>query len=81
MFHQSCRRLAEEICPIAHDRSTPDLISIVAPAYNEEDGLEEFVRHLDAVMISSALSYEIVFVNDGSTDRTLQVMQELRAAN
>ena len=39
------------------------------------------MRHLDAVMISSALSYEIVFVNDGSTDRTLQVMQELRAAN
>jgi hypothetical protein len=39
---------------IAHDHSTPNLISIVAPAYNEEDGLEEFVRHLDAVMISGA---------------------------
>ncbi|HJR21337.1 MAG TPA: glycosyltransferase family 2 protein [Dongiaceae bacterium] len=58
-----------------------DLISIIAPAYNEEDGLEEFVRRIDAVMTGSGWTYEIVFVNDGSTDRTLAVMQALRAQN
>jgi glycosyltransferase involved in cell wall biosynthesis len=58
-----------------------DLISIVAPAYNEEEGLDEFVRRIDAVMNGSKLPYEIVFVNDGSTDRTLPVMHGLRAVN
>ena len=57
------------------------LISIVAPAYNEESGLAQFVRRVDAVMRGGALDYEIVFVNDGSTDGTLPVMQSLRAAN
>ena len=58
-----------------------DLISIVAPAYNEEEGLDEFVRRIDAVMTGNDLDYEIVFVNDGSTDRTLSVMQGLQAHN
>ena len=66
---------------IAHNHRRSDLISIVAPAYNEEEGLEEFVRRIDDVMTGNELSYEIVFVNDGSTDRTLRVMQTLRAAN
>jgi polyisoprenyl-phosphate glycosyltransferase len=57
------------------------LISIVAPAYNEESGLTQFVRRVDEVMSGSGLAYEIVFVNDGSTDKTLSVMQSLRAAN
>jgi glycosyltransferase involved in cell wall biosynthesis len=58
-----------------------NLISIVAPAYNEEEGLEEFVRRIDTVITGSGFTYEIVFVNDGSTDRTLHVMQMLQAAN
>ena len=58
-----------------------DLISIVAPAYNEEEGLDEFVRRIDAVMTGNDLAYEIVFVNDGSTDRTLSAMQGLQAQN
>ncbi len=62
-------------------QTDPDLISIVAPAYNEEEGLGEFARRIDLVMSGGALPYEIVFVNDGSTDRTLAVMQSLRAAN
>lgn len=57
------------------------LVSIVAPAYNEEEGLVEFVRRTDAVMSSAKLLYEIVFVNDGSTDDTLSVMESLRMAN
>jgi glycosyltransferase involved in cell wall biosynthesis len=66
---------------MAGPQKDSDLISIVAPAYNEEDGLAEFVRRIDAVMTGSALLYEIVFVNDGSTDQTLSVMHSLRAAN
>jgi glycosyltransferase involved in cell wall biosynthesis len=65
----------------ATDRGGTCLISIVAPAYNEESGLAQFARRVDAVMRGSGLAYEIVFVNDGSTDQTLAVMQSLRAAN
>ncbi|HET6157583.1 MAG TPA: glycosyltransferase family 2 protein [Dongiaceae bacterium] len=57
------------------------LISIVAPAYNEEGGLTQFALRVDAVMRSSASAYEIVFINDGSTDETLSVMRSLRATN
>jgi polyisoprenyl-phosphate glycosyltransferase len=63
------------------DRQDTPLISIVAPAYNEEGGLTQFARRVDAVMRGGGVAYEIVFVNDGSTDRTLSVMQSLRAAN
>jgi glycosyltransferase involved in cell wall biosynthesis len=57
------------------------LISVVAPAYNEADGLTEFVHRVGAVMREHGVDYEIVFVNDGSTDHTLLVMQSLRAVN
>ena len=63
------------------DRGATSLISIVAPAYNEESGLAPFVRRVDETMNGSGLAYEIVFVNDGSTDKTLSVMQSLRAIN
>jgi glycosyltransferase involved in cell wall biosynthesis len=62
-------------------QNQPELLSIIAPAYNEEEGLVEFVRRIDEVMKGNGLTHEIVFVNDGSTDRTLSVMQSLRAEN
>ncbi len=65
----------------AADREGPSLISIVAPAYNEESGLAQFARRVDAVMRGRGFAYEIVFVNDGSTDQTLAVMRSLRAGN
>jgi polyisoprenyl-phosphate glycosyltransferase len=63
------------------DDDEAGLISIVSPAYNEEGGLNEFVRRVDVAMAGSGLSYEIVFVNDGSSDRTFSVMQALRRLN
>jgi polyisoprenyl-phosphate glycosyltransferase len=54
----------------------PDL-SIVAPCYNEEAVLAEFHRRVAAVADSMGVSYELVFVDDGSRDRTWEVMREL----
>ena len=62
-------------------REKAGLISIIAPAYNEEGGLREFVRRVEEAMSGCGWRYEIVFVNDGSTDGTLTVMQALRAKN
>lgn len=54
------------------------LISIIAPAFNEEEGLPEFVNRLKAVMDGQNYHYEIVLVNDGSRDNTLHVMRTLK---
>jgi glycosyltransferase involved in cell wall biosynthesis len=55
------------------------LISIVAPVYNESATLPEFVRRIGAVCdaVSSRYASEIVLVDDGSTDHTLQIAREL----
>ena len=53
-------------------------LSVVVPAYNEEEVLREFHRRTVSVLRDLACAYEIVYVNDGSGDRTLEVMQELR---
>ncbi len=52
-------------------------LSMVVPAFNEEELLEEFVRK--SVQDISAVSddFEIVLVNDGSTDRTLEIAHKL----
>ncbi len=53
-------------------------LSVVVPAYNEEEVLPEFHRRLAAVLDSLNLTAEIVYVNDGSRDRTHQVCQDLQ---
>lgn len=55
------------------------LLSVIVPAYNEEDVLPEFHRRLTDVLGTLALRSEVIYVNDGSTDRTLEVVRELRA--
>ena len=55
----------------------PALLSIVCPCFNEEGGLAEFVRRIGKVLGPLGQPYEIVFVNDGSTDGTLAAMYAL----
>jgi len=59
----------------------PFKLSIVAPCYNEEAGLPEFVRRVKAVCAQLACTHELVLVNDGSRDRTLAVALELAASD
>ena len=53
-------------------------LSIVVPAYNEQEVLPEFHRRLCGVLGGIEDSSEIIYVNDGSHDNTLAVLQELR---
>jgi dolichol-phosphate mannosyltransferase len=53
--------------------------SIVAPCWNEEENLPELYRRIKVVMEQSGESWELLLINDGSTDRTGQVMRELNA--
>lgn len=55
-----------------------DLIfSIVIPVYNEQDSLLDLHKEILDVMISMGHSFEIIFINDGSTDETLKVLETL----
>ncbi len=51
------------------------LCSVIVPMYNEEAVLDETCRRLTDIMVNSGVSYEIVFVNDGSRDKTPQLLR------
>lgn len=52
-------------------------ISVVIPLYNESESLPELQGWIDRVMEENHLSYEIVYVDDGSTDNSWVIIQEL----
>ena len=56
-------------------------LSIVIPLFNEEESLPELSSWIERVVNEHIFSYEIIFVDDGSTDRSWQVIEELRARN
>ena len=55
----------------------PDL-SVVIPLFNEEESLKELHSQLRAVLGRMNLRYELLFIDDGSTDRSFQVLRELK---
>jgi dolichol-phosphate mannosyltransferase len=56
------------------------LLSIVLPAYNEEDSLPETINSLYQVLRNEAIPHEILVVNDNSKDNTEQVLVNLQAS-
>jgi len=56
-------------------------ISIVCPLFNEDESLPELTDWISRVMEREGYAYEIIFVNDGSTDNSWRVIQELSAHN
>ena len=54
-------------------------VSVVVPVFNEEANLEEFLRRLFAVMDSAGRPYEVILVDDGSRDRSLEILKSWSA--
>ena len=52
-------------------------ISVVVPLYNEEESLPELFDWIDRVMSEHGYSFEVIFINDGSTDHSWDVIQRL----
>ena len=52
-------------------------ISVVIPLYNEDESLPELYDWIERVMATNNYSFEVIFVNDGSTDRSWEVINEL----
>ncbi|MEG1188274.1 MAG: glycosyltransferase family 2 protein [Bacteroidales bacterium] len=53
-------------------------ISVIVPLYNEEESLPELMSWIDRVMQENRFSYEVIFINDGSTDRSWDVITDLQ---
>ena len=53
------------------------LISVILPCYNEEGNIDEVYSRLTSVMQALGEDYELIFIDDGSTDRTLVKLTDL----
>lgn len=67
-----------EFNPQITSQSTPT-ISIVCPCYNEQEVLFDFTEKLTQILHATQYSYELLFINDGSTDNTLALLHDLSA--
>ena len=56
-------------------------VSLVIPSYNEEESIPELVSWIERVMEENNLTYEVIFVDDGSRDKSWEVISELGQKN
>ena len=55
----------------------PKELSVVVPCYNEEEALPIFYNTVTEIVKSMGITYELVLVDDGSSDHTLDIMRDL----
>lgn len=61
--------------------SSKPLLSIVVPMHNEEEGADYFFSRVEPILENEGYDYEIICVNDGSRDNTLQVLRRHQQRN
>ena len=54
-------------------------ISVVIPLYNEDESIPELYAWIERVMKEKGFSYEVIFINDGSTDRSWEIISDLHS--
>ena len=52
-------------------------ISVIVPLYNEEESIPELYAWIERVMKAHDYTFEVIFVNDGSTDSSWQIIEDL----
>ena len=52
-------------------------ISVIIPLFNEEESLPELYAWIERVMKANGFTYEVIFINDGSTDKSWDVIEQL----
>lgn len=55
-----------------------DKISVIVPCYNEEESLAHFYEKTALVLEQMDVDYELLFVDDGSSDKTLPILRDMR---
>lgn len=63
--------------PLTKESSYPVKLSVVIPVYNEEENLQILIEELTEVLQRINMDYEVILVDDGSLDRSFQVLKEL----
>ena len=81
-FTQTIGLDADKILPIRFEdgRMSPNdspLISVITPAHNEEGNIQRFYSEVSQTLNQITDSWEIIFVNDGSTDNSAEVMRQI----
>jgi glycosyltransferase involved in cell wall biosynthesis len=56
-------------------------LSVVIPVYNEEESIRELTDWIDKVCLADNLSYEIIYIDDGSSDSSWQIISDLAEKN
>jgi len=56
-------------------------LTVLVPAYNEAESLPELAQWIDKVCVSSSIDYELIIIDDGSSDNTWEVLRLLSAKN
>ena len=56
-------------------------ISVIIPLYNEAESLPELAQWIERVMNENGYTYEVIFINDGSTDNSWDVIEQLKEKN
>ncbi|WP_420641451.1 glycosyltransferase family 2 protein [Candidatus Leptofilum sp.] len=56
-------------------------LSIVVPVYNEEDNLEMLLAEITAALKEEPISYEVIFIDDGSSDQSFAITEQLHQAD
>ena len=57
------------------------MLSVVVPCYNEQDNISNFAFELNKTLSTAGIDHEIVFVNDGSSDNSWNIMQRLASSS
>ena len=53
-------------------------LSVVIPLFNEEESLPELCAWIERIMLENNYSYEVILIDDGSTDESWKVIEKLR---
>ena len=56
-------------------------ISVVVPLYNEEESLPKLYEWIERVMAENEFSYEVIFIDDGSTDGSWSIIEDMQKLN
>ena len=72
--------MSNQVLPLSEPTPAPE-ISVVIPVFNEEDNLRELGERLIRTLTGLGRPFEIIFVDDGSTDRSWQLLTDLNRQN